>query len=83
LAHENIPLVGRICAVSDVFDALTSARPYKLAWSTDDAIAEMHRLSGSQFDPALIDAFDSALAAILDYRDRFKDDSIATLRANP
>ncbi|HEY7980383.1 MAG TPA: HD domain-containing phosphohydrolase [Candidatus Eremiobacteraceae bacterium] len=83
LAHEDIPLVGRICAVSDVFDALTSARPYKLAWSTDDAIAEMHRLSGSQFDPALIDAFDSALAAILDYRDRFKDDSIATLRANP
>jgi two-component system, response regulator RpfG len=74
IAGEEIPLAGRICAVSDVFDALTSARPYKLSWSVESAVAEMHRLSGSKFDPQLIDAFDKALSAILVYRDRYQAD---------
>jgi response regulator RpfG family c-di-GMP phosphodiesterase len=53
LAGEDIPLVGRICAVCDVFDALTSDRPYKRAWSVDEALAEIERQSGRHFDPRI------------------------------
>ena len=57
LRGEDIPLVGRIVAVCDVYDALVTARPYKTAWPNDDAIAEIARLSGSKFDPRVVDAF--------------------------
>jgi HD-GYP domain-containing protein (c-di-GMP phosphodiesterase class II) len=57
LRGEEIPLPGRICAICDVFDALLSLRPYKGAWTFERAIAEVERLSGSQFDPALVAAF--------------------------
>jgi HD-GYP domain-containing protein (c-di-GMP phosphodiesterase class II) len=53
LAAEGIPLVGRICAVADVFDALTSPRPYKHAWTVDEALAEIEAQSGRHFDPRL------------------------------
>jgi CHASE2 domain-containing sensor protein len=53
LAGDDIPLVGRICAVADVFDALTSPRPYKQAWPVDDALAEISAQSGRHFDPRL------------------------------
>jgi putative two-component system response regulator len=49
--------VGRICAVCDVFDALLSPRPYKEAWSVQDALDELRRERGKHFDPAVIDAF--------------------------
>jgi HD-GYP domain-containing protein (c-di-GMP phosphodiesterase class II) len=52
-----IPLVGRIVAVADVFDALTHARPYKDAWNVADALAEIRRQKGGQFDPEVVDAF--------------------------
>jgi putative two-component system response regulator len=54
---EAIPLVGRIVAVVDVFDALTHSRPYKPAWTVEDAVAELERQSGRQFDPRVVDAF--------------------------
>jgi putative two-component system response regulator len=57
LAGEDIPLHGRIVAVADVFDALTSERPYKHAWSVPDARAEIEAQSGRQFDPAVVAAF--------------------------
>lgn len=57
LAGHDIPLSGRICAVADTFDALTSRRPYKAPWSTAQALAQIHRLSGSQFDPLVVEAF--------------------------
>ena len=57
LAGDAIPLAGRICAICDVFDALTSARPYKDPWPVADALAEIARQSGGQFDPQLVDAF--------------------------
>jgi putative two-component system response regulator len=59
LAGEAIPLCARIVGLCDVFDALTHARPYKRAWSLEDAVDEIHRLSGRQFDPAVVAAFDS------------------------
>jgi putative two-component system response regulator len=57
LKDEGIPLVGRICAVADVFDALSSARPYKKAWTFDDTMDEITLLKGKHFDPKLVDAF--------------------------
>jgi putative two-component system response regulator len=57
LAGEAIPLAGRIVAVADVFDALTQRRPYKEAWPIDEALAEIDRQRGRQFDPVLVDAF--------------------------
>lgn len=57
LRGESIPLVGRIVAVCDVYDALVTARPYKAAWRREDAFAEIRRLSGTKFDPAVVAAF--------------------------
>jgi hypothetical protein len=57
LAGERIPLAGRIVAVADVFDALTHERPYKSAWTRERAIAEICSGSGTQFDPAVVEAF--------------------------
>jgi CHASE2 domain-containing sensor protein len=57
LRGEEIPLAGRIVAICDVFDALRSKRPYKDAWTLDDALAEIERLRGRHFDPALTDLF--------------------------
>ena len=57
LAGEAIPLAGRICAICDVFDALVSSRPYKTAWAVEDALDEIRALSGSHFDPRLVELF--------------------------
>ena len=58
LRESQIPRGGRIVALADVFDALTHTRPYKEAWPRKRAVAEIRRLSGSQFDPRVIEAFD-------------------------
>lgn len=57
LAKKNIPLAGRIVAICDVFDALTSERPYKKAWSFDNSLKELIKGKGLHFDPKLVDAF--------------------------
>lgn len=57
LAGEDIPLYGRIVAIADVFDALTSVRPYKKAWSFEEAMELIVREKGEHFDPALADLF--------------------------
>jgi PAS domain S-box-containing protein len=57
LAGERIPLVGRVVAVADVFDALTHDRPCKVAWPVEQATARIRRASGRQFDPRVVAAF--------------------------
>jgi putative two-component system response regulator len=57
LRGEDIPLVSRIVAVVDVFDALTHERPYKPAWPVEQAVAEIERQSGRKFDPRVVRAF--------------------------
>ena len=57
LSGEAIPLYGRIVAIADVFDALTSVRPYKTAWSFDEAIDFLTQNAGKHFDPALVALF--------------------------
>jgi PAS domain S-box-containing protein len=58
LARQEIPPAARLVAVVDVFDALTHERPYKPAWPIEEALAEMRRLRGRQFDPTVLDAFE-------------------------
>jgi len=57
LMGENIPLLGRIVAVADTYDAMTSDRSYRKALPHEVAIAELERCSGSQFDPAIVEIF--------------------------
>jgi response regulator RpfG family c-di-GMP phosphodiesterase len=57
IAGEQIPLSARIAAIADVYDALTTSRPYKEAWSHERAMTEMLGQSGSQFDPVLLEIF--------------------------
>lgn len=62
LRAQEIPLVARITAVADSFDAMTSGRPYRDGMSVEDAVAELRRCSGTQFDPGCVSAFERALA---------------------
>jgi len=73
LKGENIPLHGRIVAVADVFDALTTERPYKHAWELDRAVEFLHAGAGSHFDPLCVAAFITRLDDALVIRDSFQD----------
>jgi HD-GYP domain-containing protein (c-di-GMP phosphodiesterase class II) len=54
---EEIPLTGRIVAIADVFDALCSRRVYKEPWAEDEVLREIRSLSGTKFDPELVEIF--------------------------
>lgn len=73
LSGYDIPLVGRIAAIADVFDALTSKRPYKQAWLVDNAHEEILKESGLHFDPDLVLAFTRCLQEILLVKEQFAD----------
>lgn len=70
---EQIPLAGRIVAVADVFDALTSVRPYKHAWPVEEAVEFLRRESGRHFQPLLIDCFMENLAEILAIKEAYAE----------
>lgn len=70
---EEIPLEGRIVAIADVFDALTSERPYKKAWPVEDAVKLIDDNSGSHFDPSLVPLFHQVLPQILDIKEQYAD----------
>ncbi|HHI93484.1 MAG TPA: HD domain-containing protein [Gammaproteobacteria bacterium] len=72
LAGQDIPLSARIVAVADVFDALTSKRPYKEAWSIEKAMAVLREDAGGHFDPLVIAAAERSLPRMLDVYERLK-----------
>ena len=73
LSGDAIPMLGRIVALADVFDALTSARPYKSAWPLDQAVEWIVGQSGSHFDPAVVAAFEGALPEMDLFRINFPE----------
>lgn len=70
---EEIPLGGRIVAVVDVYDALTSRRPYKEPWPNEKACDLLRAESGKHFDPKVVDAFFSVYDSILEVQEKMKD----------
>ena len=74
LSGDDIPLFGRIVAVADVFDALTSERPYKKPWSLEDAADYLRAQRGLHFDPQCVDVFLAAWPQVLAIRQRFADE---------
>jgi putative two-component system response regulator len=73
LVGEDIPLVGRITALADVFDALTSERPYKKAWAVDKAVDLIKQESGQHFDPTLAGLFLEKLAEIIQIKEKYTE----------
>ncbi|MBF0192121.1 MAG: two-component system response regulator [Magnetococcales bacterium] len=73
LSGEQIPIEGRIVAIADVFDALTTKRPYKDAWPVPKAVELLREGAGSHFDPRLVPLFISILPRILEVRESWKE----------
>lgn len=72
---SEIPLYGRIVALADVFDALSSKRVYKDAWCEEDVLAEIRKGRGTQFDPELVDVFFDRLNNMKAIQQRYQDDN--------
>lgn len=77
---EEIPIFGRIVSLADVYDALSSKRIYKAAWSEEDVLAEIRKMSGTKFDPDLVDVFFDVLPSLKQISDKYADDE-ATAKA--
>lgn len=73
LKGADIPLAGRVCALADSFDVMTSDRPYKAARSVEQALAEINRCGGAHFDPALVKAFTAVLPDVVEIKSRFSE----------
>ncbi|MBS4097187.1 MAG: response regulator [Sulfuricella sp.] len=78
LAGDAIPLLGRIVAVADVFDALTSTRPYKAAWELERAAEHLRQNAGKHFDPHCVDAFFAEWEAVQEIRNFYRDEALGT-----
>jgi putative two-component system response regulator len=75
LRGEEIPIAGRICAVADVFDAMSTPRPYRPAMPVEEVLAEMKRGRSLHFDPALLDLFFDNIQEVYELRDRLMVDA--------
>lgn len=73
LTGAEIPVEARIVAIADVFDALTSERPYKQAWSVEEAVELIRSESGRHFEPRLVELFVGCLPQLLTIRERWKE----------
>jgi putative two-component system response regulator len=73
LKGEAIPLAGRISAIADVFDALTSERPYKKAWVLEDAMGLIRSESGKHFEPRLVELLEQKLPKILEIKAKYAE----------
>jgi putative two-component system response regulator len=76
LKAKAIPESARIVAVADVFDALTSKRPYKPAWPVERAVDYIGQQSGLAFDPVVVEAFGASIDDALEIRQQFSDESV-------
>jgi len=74
LKGEQIPFIARVVAVADVYDALVSVRPYKRAWSHEDAVAYIKEQSGTHLDPLCVEAFLNRLDDVNLIRSKYSDD---------
>jgi response regulator RpfG family c-di-GMP phosphodiesterase len=83
LRGDEIPLSARIEAIADVYDALTSARPYKEAWSHEDSVDTIVKLRGVQFDPVLVDIFWSVQENFKQVKQRFANARTADSEVTP
>jgi HD-GYP domain-containing protein (c-di-GMP phosphodiesterase class II) len=83
LEGEEIPLVGRIVAIADVFDALTSARPYKEAWPVEKAVEHMEAQRDKHFEGRLVDLFFNRCPRCLKSRNAGQSDNQAQFRRSP
>jgi putative two-component system response regulator len=82
LKGEEIPLPSRIVAIADVFDALTTERPYKKAWSVEDTVNLIDKESGSHFDPNLTPLLHEVLPDMLDIREQYQETAVAEIQVN-
>ena len=73
LKGEEIPLFARIVAIADVFDALSSKRVYKDAWSEDDVLNEIRKCRGNKFDPELVDIFFEIIPILRHIQEKYPD----------
>ena len=73
IGGAEIPVEARIIAIADVFDALTSERPYKKAWPVEEAVQLLREQSGRHFDPELVELFLGQLPAILEIKERWAE----------
>ncbi|XQE65495.1 HD domain-containing phosphohydrolase [Pseudomonas sp. P3C3] len=73
ISGAEIPVEARIIAIADVFDALTSERPYKKAWPVEEAVQLLREQSGRHFDPELVELFLGQLPAILEIKERWAE----------
>ncbi len=73
LKEDEIPVIGQICGLCDVFDALMSKRPYKQAWSLERTLEEIKNGSGTHFNPKMVDSFMRILPQILNIKDKYVD----------
>ena len=83
LKGDDIPLEGRIIAIADVFDALTSERPYKKAWTVEAAVELLQREAGKHFDPDLVPAFLSRMPEILEVKQRYAETEESLAQITP
>jgi putative two-component system response regulator len=74
LKGEDLPIAGRIAAIADVFDALTSKRPYKEPFSIEKSLAIIQEGRGSHFDPSVVDAFFAIQEEILIIKEQYAED---------
>ncbi|MBL6979200.1 MAG: response regulator, partial [Desulfobacteraceae bacterium] len=83
LSGEDIPLYGRICAIADIFDALTSNRPYKKAFSSDKALEILQEGRGTHVDPNVVDVFFDQLDDVVEVQKKYTENEEEKRRGVP
>jgi HD-GYP domain-containing protein (c-di-GMP phosphodiesterase class II) len=77
LVGDNIPLIGRVVAIADCYDAMTSDRSYRKALPHDVSVAELERCAGAQFDPELVPTF---IRVLEEHREQAKEQGLVIPR---